>query len=151
MSTSTWKSPNYRKQDRRVGRPITDNYITTDWLKEQFGRVCCDCGDCLRYDVKDGRIESNLSADRAYNAEGHHLNNVVPNCVARNQRKSCWRVDCSEVIIYYRETTNNTNAKTNESCALVQSHRGTSSYLLVSFFVCVGEVRIDALIELQPR
>ena len=84
------KVENYRKQDLQHGRLVTDNFITPAWLKAQFGKVCHDCGDCFRFDLKDGRVESNLSADRVDNDECHHLNNIVPLCVSCNQRKSCW-------------------------------------------------------------
>ena len=49
---------NYKKQDSQHGRTITDNYITADWLKGPLGKVCCDCGDCLRFDIKDDRAEN---------------------------------------------------------------------------------------------
>ena len=84
------KVDNYKKQDYNHGRPLTDNYVTADWIKSQFGKTCNGCGDCLRFEIKDGKVESNLSADRVDNSECHHLNNVVPMCVACNQRKSCW-------------------------------------------------------------
>jgi hypothetical protein len=84
------KVDNYKKQDLQHGRPITDNFVTEAWLKSQFGKVCGDCGDCLRFDIKDGRVESNLTADRVDNSECHHLNNLVPLCCSCNQRKSCW-------------------------------------------------------------
>ena len=84
------KVPNYKKQDYQRGRTITDNYITADWIKVQFGKVCHDRSDCLRFDVVDGRVESNLSADRVDNSECHHLNNIVPLCMSCSQRKSCW-------------------------------------------------------------
>jgi hypothetical protein len=86
----TKKVENYKKQDQQHGRQVTDNFVTEAWLKAQFGKVCHDCGDCFRFDVKDGRVESNLSADRVDNDECHHLNNIVPLCVTCNQRKSCW-------------------------------------------------------------
>jgi hypothetical protein len=84
------KVDNYRKQYMEHNREVTENFVTKDWLKAQFGKVCQDCGDCLRFDIKDGRVESNLSADRVDNDECHHLNNIVPLCVTCNQRKSCW-------------------------------------------------------------
>ena len=84
------KVDNYKKQDTEHGREITDNFVTKDWLKAQFGKVCQDCGDCFRFDIQGGRVESNLSADRIDNDECHFLNNVVPLCVSCNQRKSCW-------------------------------------------------------------
>jgi hypothetical protein len=86
----TKKVENYKKQDLQHGRPITDNFITPEWLKGQFGKVCHDCGDCFRFDIKGKVVESNLSADRVDNDECHHLNNIVPLCVTCNQRKSCW-------------------------------------------------------------
>ena len=84
------KVDNYRKQDVEHKRPLVGNFITEAWLEAQFGKVCHDCGDCLRFDIVDGRVESNLTADRVDNSESHHLNNVVPLCVSCNQRKSCW-------------------------------------------------------------
>ena len=84
------KVDNYKKQDLQHKRVITDNYVTGKWLKGHFGKVCHDCGDCFRFDIKDGRVESNLTADRVDNDECHHINNIVPLCVTCNQRKSCW-------------------------------------------------------------
>ena len=81
---------NYRKQDMKAGRPIPDNFITKEWLKQQFGKTCSDCGDCFAYEFCDGKVESNLSADRIDCNEAHHLNNITPLCVTCNQRKSCW-------------------------------------------------------------
>ena len=84
------KVDNYKKQDRDHNRQITPNFVTRDWLKAQFGKVCSDCGDCFRYDIKGGKVEANLTADRIDNSECHHLNNIVPLCITCNQRKSCW-------------------------------------------------------------
>ena len=86
----TRKVDNYRKQDIQHKRALVGEFITPEWLKSQFGKVCHDCGDCLRFDIVDGKVESNLSADRVDNDECHHLNNIVPLCVSCNQRKSCW-------------------------------------------------------------
>jgi len=84
------KVESYREQDVERNRPIVGNFITPAWLKAQFGKVCQDCGDCLRFDIKGGKVEGNLTADRVDNDERHHLNNIVPLCVTCNQRKSCW-------------------------------------------------------------
>ena len=84
------KVDNYRKQDITHKREVVDNFITPARLKAQFGKTCQDCGDCFRFDIRDGKVESNLSADRVDNSECHHLNNVVPLCVSCNQRKSMW-------------------------------------------------------------
>lgn len=86
------KVANYISQDLQHGREITTNYITVDWLKQQFGKSCPECGDCLRYDVIDGyKINSNLTADRLDCSECHHINNIVPCCTTCNQKTSCWK------------------------------------------------------------
>jgi hypothetical protein len=80
-----------QKQDIQPDRALTDNYVTGVWLKRQFCKVRHDCGDCFRFDIKDGEVESNLkTVDRVDNDECHHLNNIVPLCVTCNQRESCW-------------------------------------------------------------
>jgi hypothetical protein len=84
---------NYQKQDEKAGRKPgrLEEPITTTWLREQFGKTCPDCGDCFRFEVgKDGKVESNLTADRIDCSECHHLKNIVPLCVSCNQKKSCW-------------------------------------------------------------
>ena len=86
----TKKVENYKKQDLQHNRALTDNYVTGAWLKGQFGKVCHDCGDCFRFDIKDGKVDSNLIAHRVDNSECQHLNNIVPLCCTCNQRKSCW-------------------------------------------------------------
>ena len=85
------KVANYIKQDLQHGREITSNYVTPDWLKKQFGKQCSECGDCLRYDYENNKVNSNLSADRIDCSECHHINNIVPLCVTCNQKTSCWK------------------------------------------------------------
>ena len=46
------KVEHYKKQDLQHNRPLTDNFVTPAWLKSQFGKVCHDCGDCFRFDIK---------------------------------------------------------------------------------------------------
>jgi hypothetical protein len=84
------KVHNYMMQDKKAGREITDNYVTTRWLKAQYGKTCPNCGDAFRFEFTDGTVESNLTADRIDCSECHHMNNVVPMCVSCNQKKSCW-------------------------------------------------------------
>ena len=85
------KVANYIKQDLQHGREITSNYVTPDWLKKQFGKQCSECGDCLRYDYENNKVNSNLSADRIDCSECHHINNIVPLCVTCHQKTSCWK------------------------------------------------------------
>ena len=84
------KVDNYKKQDFQGGRPIGDNYITTDWLKSCFGKNCTGCGEAFSFEIVDGKVISMLTADRRDNSECHHLNNVSPLCCGCNQRKSSW-------------------------------------------------------------
>jgi hypothetical protein len=85
------KVANYIKQDLQHGREITSNYVTPDWLKKQFGKQCSECGDCLRYDYENNKVNSNVSADRIDCSECHHIYNIVPLCVTCNQKTSCWK------------------------------------------------------------
>ena len=78
-----------------ASRQLPTNFITPEWLNEQFGKTCPGCGDCVRFDVIHGvtnfpLVESNLSADRIDCDEAPHLGNIVPCCVTCNQRKGCW-------------------------------------------------------------
>jgi hypothetical protein len=84
------KVDNYKRQDCQHGRQLVDNYVTTDWLKSCFGKNCSGCGDVLRFEIINGKVDSMLTADRVDNSECHHLNNVVPMCCGCNQKKSCW-------------------------------------------------------------
>ena len=84
------KVENYKKQDPKARRELPQNFIAPEWFNEQFGKTCPGCGDCLRFDIIGGRVDSNLTADRLDNDECHHLNNITPSCVTCNQRKSCW-------------------------------------------------------------
>jgi len=85
------KVANYIAQDLQHGRDIGSNYVTTEWLKQQFGKRCSDCGDCFRYDVNGYKANSNLTADRLDCSESHHINNLVPLRCHRNQATSCWK------------------------------------------------------------
>ncbi len=84
------KDRKLQKHDLQQNRAATDNYVTGAWLKGRCGKVCHDCGDCFRFDVKDGRAESNFAADRVDDDDCHHLTDIVPLCVICNQRKSRW-------------------------------------------------------------
>ena len=84
------KVHNYKSQDLKAGRPLADNYVTKQWLFDQYGKTCPGCGDCFRFELYKGRVEGNLTADRIDCEESHHLNNIAPLCTTCNQKKSCW-------------------------------------------------------------
>ena len=84
------KVHNYKSQDLKAGRPLAENYVTKQWLFDQYGKTCPGCGDCFRFELYKGRVDGNLTADRIDCEESHHLNNIAPLCTPCNQKKSCW-------------------------------------------------------------
>jgi hypothetical protein len=77
------KINNYKKQDKDAGRKIDHkSYITVDWLNKQFGKDCLRCkNECLTYDEDDdGRLVSNLTANRIDNSRAHQIDNIEPMC-----------------------------------------------------------------------
>ena len=73
------KINNYKKQD--AGRKIDNqSYVNIDWFKRQFGKDCPMCGDGLTYDIEDGKMVSNLTANRIDNNRSHQLDNIEPMC-----------------------------------------------------------------------
>jgi len=75
----------YRVQDEKGNREIDErNYVSRDWLKNAFGSCCGNCGDNLIYSIENGKIESNLSAQRIDNEVAHMIDNIIPFCVYCN-------------------------------------------------------------------
>ena len=76
------KLEGYKNQDRRATRAIEpNNYITVDWLKKAFGTGCGNCGDVLTYNAgDDGKLETNLTAQRIDNKAAHTPDNILPYC-----------------------------------------------------------------------
>ena len=69
---------------------MVENYVTKQWLFDQYGKTCPGCGDCFRFELFKRKVEGNLTADRIDCEESHHLNNVVPLCTRCAQRKIGW-------------------------------------------------------------
>ena len=71
----------YRGQDEKAKREIDErNYVTNAWLKMAYGSCCGNCGDCLSYSVENGKIESNMTAQRIDNKVAHVIDNLLPFC-----------------------------------------------------------------------
>ena len=45
------KVHNYKSQDLKAGRPLAENYVTKQWLFDQYGKTCPGCGDCFRFEL----------------------------------------------------------------------------------------------------
>ena len=86
------KVQNYKRQDKKAGRSIeVDNFVDRDWLQSQFGKRCSRCGDCFRFDIKNGKVvDCNLTANREDPNECHHKNNLTPLCIACNPQLAQW-------------------------------------------------------------
>ena len=59
-------------------------YVSADWLYNHFGHCCSSCGVTFSYDIINGNVTSNLTANRIDNTEAHYNNNVEPLCQACN-------------------------------------------------------------------
>ena len=74
------KIENYKKQDKIKKIEIPENYIDIDWLKNCIGKSCGSCGCQLELEVVNGKVESNITADRIYNTSPHSKDNIIPCC-----------------------------------------------------------------------
>ena len=83
------KVAHYKTQDRRAKRLIRDeDYVSPEWLREQVGKACKSCGDCLVYSKSHGKVECNITAQRLNNNDAHHLDNICGYCVDCNTSMS---------------------------------------------------------------
>ena len=81
----------YKRQDRRAGRTINEeNYITPEWFVDEVekGSECAICKTGLYTKLIDGKIITNITADRKNNNDAHHKNNCVLSCISCNCRRS---------------------------------------------------------------
>ena len=75
----------YREQDVKAKRAINDkNYITRELLKGYFGQMCTHCGFCLGFEIVNGQVLSEMTAQRLNNSIAHELDNVEPMCITCN-------------------------------------------------------------------
>ena len=78
------KIDHYKSQDVKAKRAISYNYIDKQWFLQHFKSNCVSCGCSLGYDIEDGRLKCNLTANRLNNDEDHHKENIEPMCCRCN-------------------------------------------------------------------
>ena len=78
------------KKDKEAKRKIPkDNYINVEWFFDNIGKICPICQkEDLNYEINDGNVTSNITADRLCNDQLHTLDNIQPCCVTCNVMKS---------------------------------------------------------------
>ena len=89
--------------------------ITLDYLKELWNKQCgrCSISDIpMTYELRKGRIPTNVSIDRINSKEGYIMGNIQLVCMACNQIKSDLTEEemynfCKKIVEYYE----NTNSK----------------------------------------
>ena len=75
------KVENYKIQDRKVGREINEEeYIKPEWCLKMFKSRCEKCNTAFNFEVKQGKLCSNFTAQRLCNDYGHHLDNCCAYC-----------------------------------------------------------------------
>ena len=75
------KVENYKIQDRRAGRDISDEeYITAEWCLSQFKSRCKKCNTSFNFETKKGKLCSNFTAQRLCNDTGHEMDNCCAYC-----------------------------------------------------------------------
>ena len=82
----TKKVAAYKKQDARANRIIDVNipFVSEKWLSSCFGKCCSLCGATFSYDIHNGAVSSNLTANRVDNSLHHYVNNIQPLCKVCN-------------------------------------------------------------------
>ena len=79
-----------KKQDKEAKRKIPkDNYINVEWFFDNIGKICPICQkEDLNYEINDGNVTSNITADRLDCLGVHNLDNIQPCCITCNVMKS---------------------------------------------------------------
>ena len=74
------KIEGYKLQDAKANRPISDKYVTVDWLMKCINKPCCECGCNLELNLETCFPSSNITAQRVDNSLSHNLDNIIPMC-----------------------------------------------------------------------
>lgn len=82
------KISNYKIQDRKADREIDENkYIDVNWLFERMGSRCNRCSCEFEFDIQNGIVFSNMTAQRLDNFQSHHKENCIIYCKKCNCRE----------------------------------------------------------------
>ena len=76
------KIEGYRGQDAKATREISDSqdYVDVRWCLEKFKGNCEKCNVKFEFKIKEGRLNSNFTAQRVLNEQAHYKSNIVPWC-----------------------------------------------------------------------
>ena len=75
------KVENYKIQDRKAKREINEEeYITAEWCLDNFKNRCQKCNTPFNFEIKQGKLCSNFTAQRICNDTSHEIDNCVGYC-----------------------------------------------------------------------
>ena len=60
-------------QDENANRDIdVDEYVNHEWFMKRLTDTCWNCGCRFEFEVKNGNLTSNMTAQRLDNEQPHH-------------------------------------------------------------------------------
>ena len=75
------KIKNYQIQDVKADRVIdVDKYVNHEWFMKRLTNTCCKCGCRFEFEIKNGNLTSNMTAQRLDNEQPHHIDNCEAWC-----------------------------------------------------------------------
>ena len=75
------KIEGYKNQDRDKGREIDeDDYVDVDWCLERYNGNCQKCNTWFDFKIKNGRLNSDFTAQRLDNGLCHSKSNCTHFC-----------------------------------------------------------------------
>lgn len=78
---------NYKRQGQDTGIIIdSQSFINLDWFRHELGKYCRMCREGLTYEEEDGKLVSNLTANRPDDSRAHQLDSIEPMCRHCNVR-----------------------------------------------------------------
>ena len=85
------KTCSYKIQDRKANRETDEKkHIHVQWLYQRTGARCNRCSCEFEFDIQNGIVFSNLTAQRLDNFQSHHRENCIIYCKKCNCREKCY-------------------------------------------------------------